>query len=343
MAWEGWMKFTRLFRPKLDVLVGVDFSDGAVKVAEVSLAGAKPLMRTFSIVEGSAAQGQLNNTANTEAGWAIDVEALTKQLERALSLSGVQTKYAVLAVGAKTAFVREVVFPKLPPDELAEAIKWEIPKYVPYEPDSYEFDYAIIGQDSKTNDLRVLIVAAPKKIINQLVQTARNAGLVPIAIDIEPLAVYRTVSGADNSLVLNMGGNDTQLSLFQNGSLSVTRLLSTGSVQLDAALAKKSGNGPDAEAELDDILEELGDEIRRTSQFFNLQNKQTVINKVVVTGNNNYDTLVSLLRTKTELPVVGHNPLSGLAISPSISAAHVQKLGPQLAVAVGLAMRGDEP
>lgn len=343
MAGARWKRFTRLFRRRMDTLVGIDFGHGAVKVAEVSLTGDKPHLTTYAIVDAPL---DLEQNENTESqGLIVDEAALVERLSRALSLSGVRTKDAVLAVGGRAIFMREVLFPQLAPDELAEAIKWDIPKYVPYEADSYEFDYAVTGQDPNSGDLRVLVVAAPKKVVQQLIQVVRKAGLTPVAVDIEPLAVYRTLAGtlgSANALLLDVGTVGTQISLFQQGNPVFTRVVPVGEARFAAAQASIAAGKEEGSADLEEILEELSQEVRRTSQFSNLQNKQVAIEKVIVTGAADVDNLVRQLKPRIELPLTGYNPLAALTVSPSISASHAQKVGPQLAVALGLAMRGDE-
>lgn len=343
MAWERWKQFARRLRPRLDTLVGVDFGGGAVKVAEVSLSSGRPYLKTFAVVEAPEESRQEQPETEVEQGPVLDTAGLSERLERALSLSGIRTKNAVLAVGGRMIFVREVAFPYLAPEELAEAVKWEIPKYVPYEVDSYEFDFAVTGQDAQTGDLRILIVAAPKQIVQQLTQVVRGAGLSPVAVDIEPMAVYRTLSGADNAMILDVGTVDTQISLFQKGNPVFTRMVpfKTGSYAEAAAMA--AAGRAEGTAAVNDIMDELGQEVRRTSQFFDLHNKQASIDKVFLTGATNLDSIVQQLRTRVDQPVFGHNPLAGVELSPSLSAAHAGKVGPQLAVAIGLAMRGDEP
>lgn len=337
MNWEWWKRFTKLFKPRITTLVGIDFGHGAVKVAEVSLVGGKPYLRTLAIVEAPpTVWGNETNNAEEHDLMTIDSEILKEMLVRALSLNGIKAKNAVLAVGGQLSFMREVNFPKLPPEELAEAIKWDIPKYVPYEPDSYEFDYAITGQDTATGDLRVLIVASPKEVVRQLTQVVKDAGLTPLAVDIESMAVYRTMTGAENSMVLDVGSASTQISLFQQGYPVFNRIVQGGFWEA------RAGEKEAAAVKLDDMLSELAQEVRRTAQFFTQQSKRVTIDKVVVTGAIELDKIVNLLKAKIDLPVVGHNPLVELAMNPSITASYAQKVGSQLAVAVGLAMREAE-
>ncbi|MBP2651984.1 MAG: type pilus assembly protein PilM [Firmicutes bacterium] len=337
MSGERWKKFTRLFRRRITTLVGVDFGQGAVKVAEVALSGGKPYLRTLAIVTAPAADGMEQLTSD-EQDLSGEAEVLEKMLTQALALSGVRAKDAVLAVGGRRIFVREVNFPKLPPEELAVAIKWDIPKYVPYEPDSYEFDYAITG--SVGEELKVLVVAAPKAVVSQLTTIVRAAGLNPVAVDIEPLAVYRTLNNADNSLVLDIGAVSTQISLFQQGNPVFTRVVALAGGRLETVL--RSAALENAAAEAEGLVEAMGQEVRRTIQFFTQQNKGAVIDKVILTGLAEVDKMVELLAERLDLPVAGHNPLTAITLNPSIDAEYAGKVGPQLAVAVGLAMRGDE-
>jgi type IV pilus assembly protein PilM len=339
MVLVRWKKFVRRFRRRIDTLVGIDFGNGAVKVAEVSLSGGKPYLKTFAIVELPA---EARGGAADDPELAVEPAVLLDALERALALSGAKSKDAVLAVGGRMIFVREVSFPRLSPAELAEAVKWDLPKYVPYEADSYEFDYAVTGHDPAQDELKVLVVAAPKTALGQLTAIVRQAGLSPLAIDLEPLAVYRTMAEGANSILLDIGTVSSQIAFFQQGELVFTRMLAARGDLLSAALERAANDGT-VDAELDEMLDELDQELQRTIQFFRQQNRELTVERVFVTGISALTDVVRLLQHRLDLPVVAHNPLSGLALNPSLSATHVNKLGPQLAVAVGLALRGDEP
>ncbi|MBP2653915.1 MAG: type pilus assembly protein PilM [Firmicutes bacterium] len=343
MGWEVWRRFAKLFQRRITTLVGVDFGQGAVKVVEVSLKGARPYLRTLAIVEVPTAYRSENVDSESYgmSGLKIDSNLLKTLLHRALAVSGIKAKDAVLAIGGKWLFMREVTFPELPPEELAEAIKWDIPKYVPYEPDSYEFDYSITGQKAETGELRVLIAAAPKKAVRQLTKIAREVGLKPLAVDIEPLAVQRTMVGAENAMVVDVGAENTQISLFQQGNPVFTRVVSVRGSCIEAAL-KRVGEDAAAMVELESIVAELGQEVGRTAQFFTQQNKQATIDKVIVSGFTENEKLVDLLRAKVDLPVVEHEPLAGLEVNRSFATDYLRQVGPQLAVAIGLALRGAE-
>ncbi|MBP2653902.1 MAG: type pilus assembly protein PilM [Firmicutes bacterium] len=336
MTWDWWKRFTKLFRGRITTLVGVDFGNGAVKVAEVSLVGGKPYLRTLAIVE--APRSMLEQEKLEEQELAIELAGLKELLTMALAQSGVKGKHAVLAVGGHFLFMREVIFPKLPPEEFAEAIKWDIPKYVPYEPDSYYFDYAVTGKAG--DELRVLIVAAPKVVVGKLTQVVREAGLTPLAVDIEPLALYRTMQGVPNAMVLDVGAASTQISLFHKSNPVFTRGVQVRGDHFSSAMALAEKEDAIGE-ELDDFVEELAQEVRRTAQFFTQQNKQATIDKVIVTGLADCEKLVSLLRARVDLPVEGHNPLEGMAVNKSFTKPYLQQIGPQLAVAIGLALRGE--
>lgn len=343
MALGFWKRFARMFRPRINSLVGVDFGEGAIKVAEVNLSAKIPLLKTLAIVDlpMDLSLG-FGGGENAEPSLEEDtVAALARRLRRTLSANNVKTRYAVLAVGVQMIFVREVVFPRIPAKELAEAIKWDIPKYVPYEDDSYEFDYAITGTDAETGNLRVLIVAAPKTLIRQVTDIARRAGLTPIAIDIEPLAIYRTLSGAENSMVIDFGQTASQITLFQQGHPIFTRIVTLGGARLAAALSRTGG--PDGRRELEEFMEELGQEVQRTAHFLQLRTKNAAISRVFVSGLTEPNYLVQELHTRTGLEVAAHDPLKGLQLHAKIKAAQAQRIGPQMTVAVGLALRGNEP
>jgi type IV pilus assembly protein PilM len=116
--------------------------------------------------------------------------------------------------------------------------------------------------------------------------------------------------------------------------------------QGSAGLLRKLGGGAGAEVltgQIDRLVSELAGEVRRTLEFYQVQNRHVSISNVYITGGGaKMDNLPKKLSAILELPVSLHDPLASMEISSSFDRQYLQGVGPQMGVAVGLAMRGGE-
>lgn len=352
-----WKKLERLFTRKTDRLVGIDIGTGAAKLAEVVCRRGQPLVMAVGMVD--LPDGIMEN------GYINDSAMLTQTLRQLLAVSGARGRDAVFAVGGKSIYVREMLFPTMTEEELREAIKWDIEKYVPYEPDSYYYDFAVVGPGKNEREIKVLLVAVPRPIVESITVVAKELGLRPVAIDIEPLALYRTLAEAENALVIDIGCQLSQVSVFQQGSLAVTRAIAVGGRRFtevvastldleigEAELFKRRQKAllqrPDQEGEqshlhrqLELVVNDLIREVLRTAEYYQMQNKEARLDKVLLCGGGaKLDNLSYHLAAQLGLPVSPQTFMPQLQAAEAIDQNYLQENFAQLAVAVGLAMRG---
>lgn len=350
---------SRLFKKNPTSTVGLDIGSGAIKIAEVRWIQGQPELVAAAIEELS--------TNTVRDGYVLNKEKLTETLERAWALRGIKGKHVVLSLSGQAVFIRELLFPAMNDEELRQAVKWELDKYIST-PDAanYYFDFAVLGSAKDMQNIRVLLVAAPLEMINGLTRAVKQAGLNPLAIDIEPLALQRTMEKANNAIVIDIGAECCQLNLFQQGSPLVSRFIPLSGGRFTEAIGKvlelnfyeaeklkkqhkglltknsQAGEVPTAvHQSLKLLVGELAREIRRTTDYYQMQNRDAFIDKVVLTGGgaqlDNLADHLSTLLAGTQMVI--HAPLHLLQISPSLSLEWLQGIELQIAVAIGLALR----
>lgn len=354
---------SRVFRQQPATTVGLDIGSGSIKVAEVGWNQTQPELRAAGIVE---------LPVNTfKDGYIVNEPLLVEALRQVLTISGVTSKNIVLSLRGQALVIRELLFPDMSVEELQQAIKWDLDKYVTTANASdYYFDFATIEASKDTNEIRVLLVAAPLAMITGLTNLVRKLGLRPLAIDIEPLALQRTMKQANNVIIIDIGAEFCQLDLFQQGSPLVSRLIPHGGnrytetimreQELNFAEAERlkqqkilfaDGNQADervahVQQPLQLLIEELAREVLRTADYYQMQNRNAVIEKIILTGGG--AKLNNLAFTLTQqlpgIPVNIHTPLLSVSISPSLDDKWLKSIELQMAVAIGLALRrgGDD-
>lgn len=353
-----WKKFEKLLTKKTSDLIGIDIGTGAIKLVEIAWQKDKAVLKNFAIKE-------LPDHI-IEEGHIIDRQQLTELLRQLLANTRIISKNAVIAMGGRAIFARELIFPAMKIEELKEAIKWDLEKYIPYPPDTYYYDFSIVGQGNTATEIKVLLVASPMDNVNAMISMIKEVGLKLVAIDIEPLAFYRIFDNADKAMVIDIGAYLSQVVVFQNDSPAVIRNIPIGGQNFTQIFMQTLGlddqegeklkktelillrdpapaEYTELQAQLEYLVAEFTRDIRRTAEYFQQQNRDVIIDKVLITGGGaNLGNLVEYLSSHLNAPVLIHDPLAKLKIPSIFDKKHLQQVAPQLATAIGLALRGGD-
>lgn len=346
----------KLFSKNSHYMTGIDIGSGFIKVAELEHSHRQPVLTAAGatvLPPGVIIDGVINNVA-----------LLVAQIRQLLHSADCRGRSAAFSIGGRSTFVREVVFPFMEPAELNEAISWDIEKYIPFAPDSYYYDYSIIGRAEAGLDMRVLVAASPKEIIDALIAVAKASGLNPVAIDIDVLAAVRVLGEPDSALLVDLGDLNTQITVFQKGCPVAARTVAIGGrnftidimqvlgltypeaerlkVRQEGLLRPRNANDiTDLHTKLAASIEKLSEEIVQTAELYKMQNNSAIFDKVILTGGSaSLDNLSQHIEWLTGMPVVLPDPLCSVCPITAFDLQYIRTLSRQLTVAVGLAMRG---
>lgn len=343
--------------------VGIDIGSAAIKVVELSPDGANGNGATRAVASTPTPAGAI------EEGRIKDAAAVGRALRELVQGAGIRTRRAVTAVNGQVALIREVRMPQLPPDEMRQAARFEVERYLPYPIAEVTFDTVVVG-DARDGaaagaKIDVLVVAARTDVLRQHAAVLQAAGLEPAVVEVEPLAVARAVAGhaaADQvSACVHLGSAVTMILVIEGEAPRVIRTVAFGTTQLlEAAAARLGVSGETPEAlqariaaagsadmpglreAIDESLSSLVTEIRRSLEYYGGRYRAITPERVVVTGGGAaLPGLTASLSSALDLPVELGDPFAALGGFPKKGAADS---GAAYAVAAGLARRGvDEP
>ena len=291
-------------------------------------------------------------------------------LREALGHAGIRTRRAVASVSGHVSLVREVRLPRLSGDELREAARFEVMRYLPYPITEATYDAFVLGEvpDTGASRMEVLLAAARTDLLGQHVDTLRAAGLEPAVIDVEPFALLRAMvpSGTPAGragLYLHMGATHTGILIVDGTTPRVARSVVGGGNHITERIAAQKGlsteqaetyklrlsahDVPDGEARSVEglLLEAVADltlEVRRSIDYFQGQYRGALPDRVVLTGGAAMlPGLSRLLASELDMPAQIGDPFGQLAgAGPVDDAGGAPEHGAPLAVALGLAQRG---
>ncbi|MEN3000896.1 MAG: type IV pilus assembly protein PilM [Armatimonadota bacterium] len=222
------------------VAVGIDIGTRFIKVAEVR-AGKPPVLTNVGIAP--------TPEGTVDAGGVIDKNAVAAALKRLLSDTGIGTKQAVFSIaGQNSVVVRILEVPRMNPTELRSHMDWEIQRNIPFADTRVQSAYEIIhrpGEDPQDPNMEVVLAVAQQDAVDGLVDIADKVGLEPYAIDVEPLALGRSLILSQPDMqhgavvVINLGASATSIDIYDRGLLSFPRVLPTGGDMMTRAVAER--------------------------------------------------------------------------------------------------------
>jgi len=140
------------------------------------------------------------------------------------------------AVPSERVEMRHLVIPKVPDDQVDNAVFWNFNKLAQVNESDVVFDFSILDEieEDKKQKLRVAAYAAPRQEIDELKALLSDIGFSPIGISIIPFAVqniFRTEfieTDTNHVCALFIGRDWSRIDIFTNGDLVLSRGIKTG-------------------------------------------------------------------------------------------------------------------
>ena len=302
-----------------------------------------------------------------------DPEALALALKQFFARNKLPRKNVRIGIGTNRVGVRVLdVTGVEDEDQLANAVTFRAHETMAIPMDQAVLDYHVVGRPETENGTayRVVLAAAYREPIDQLVMACQAAHLELMGIDVEAFALLRAVGSRHTMFEQEEGptavvavalGHDRSILAISDGNVcDFTRVLDWGGAKLDAAITRGAGVTSEEAAELklnlsldpdDDPgdasmarareavrgeLSNLARELIASLQFYQSQPESLAIGEILVTGGTSkmpglVDELAELVRAN----VTEADPLAAVEVPDSLNADDRDDL-PSLAVAIGL-------
>jgi len=187
-------------------------------------------------------------------GVIVDASALGSAIRGLVQAQGIRTRDVIASVaGQSSLVVRPIEVPKMSRAELADTMRWEVERHIPFAASEVIMDYQPLIEPEELpeerQNMEVLLAVAQEDMINAYLETFQVAGLQPRALDIEGLASARSLVDVraadglyDQTLALvNIGATTTDISIIRNGLLSFNRPVPMAGDSLTNAISENLG------------------------------------------------------------------------------------------------------
>lgn len=349
-----------MFKQVKKNLVGLDIGSSSVKAVELEKKGNTVQLMSLgyenlqpdTIVDGQIME--LNNVSNV--------------ISNIFNEHTIKTHRVAAGVSGHSVIVKNIVLPQMSEEELQESFSWHAEEHIPFDIADVNLDYQVTRNSSDA--LHVLMAACKSDKIANVKQAIQLAGKQPVIIDIDAFALqncyelnYQPKTGEVVAL-LNIGAATININIL-NGTRSLfARDASVGGSQYTSLLQRELGlTFEQAESvkrgmplpegiesrPIQPIIETVSDilalEVRKTMDFYRATAEEGgAIQKILVAGGGSkLPGLAEYLAKRFEIPVEIFNPFKEIEVDArKFDPEYMREVIPEMAVAVGLALRGVE-
>ncbi len=287
-----------------------------------------------------------------------------------LKLKPKKIKHLVSSVGGDHLSIKQIKTIFLPDEELESALFFEAKKHLPISGSDMVLDFQVLDVEERTNNMNIILVATTKEQLNSHTEILESTGLSPGLIDAEPLALansllFNAMVEEGVYIVLNIGAHKTNMIIYGPKAKFFSRDLAWGGyfftkdimtrkkmsfedaekykfeygiTEARKKKAEKSGGGLALEISDKPTQEQIALEVKRSLRYYVKEAGNSDFRKVLLMGGSaKLKGLDEYLSEQLNIPTEVFNPFVSLELPEKLK----DKRDPQLAMAIGLAMRSE--
>lgn len=338
-----------------DFTIGLDIGTSSTKVVVLSHKDKQP--KLFACGTVATPSPGLISDADPE------LEIIAKAIKGVMVSSKAPHSSVVIALPESKIFTRVIGdLPFLSDEELVSAIRYSVEEFVPLPADQVDLYWQVINRSKPQNNTSVFVVASPKTTVRKYIKVLEMAGLTPLALETELVAVARALMGnnpfAPTTMIIQLGSSSTDFAVISKGIIILTRSIGTGGLVLTRSVGQYL-NFELSQAEqykktyglledqlggkifqaLKPLVDSVAAEAQRVIQAFQSKYPQNPIKRVILTGGGaKLPGLMAYFTHILGLEVQEADPWSFVEKDPALQ-AKLAIDAPTYTVAVGLAMR----
>lgn len=349
--------FSKFFPQKEKSVLGVDIGSSSLKVVQLRKEHGKAILETYGELAlgpyGGAEVGQATN---------LSAEQITETLKDLIREAKVTTTSAALSIPYARSLLTLVELPyREDPAEQKTVIELEARKYIPVPVSEVQLDWFIVpdatqatADGKKKETVQVLLVAVHNDELKLLQSLVTGAGLTSSFYEIEIFSTIRAVVADPVKvvMVLDVGAASTKTYVVERGVVALSHAISAGSQDITRAIAvsknvsiasaeamkKKEGIIGKGDSAPELVFSRIFAEAHRVLIQYETAHNKPVTSIVLTGGGGVTKELGTYARKIFSIDVQVADPFVKTE-APAFMRSVLQEIGPEFAVAVGLALR----
>ena len=331
--------------------IGLDIGSSLIKVAQVAHQGGK--FRLLALGKADTPRPGLASEA------AKDHTAVAEAIKKLLADLGIKTQNVMVALPESKITSRVVKMPLMTDEELVSSLEYEADAFVPFPIDDAVLRHQLVKRDEKKKVCEVLLIAAPKRLVNKYTNLLKLVGLQPLALETEILSLNRalTTTESPNTMIIDFGFHSCNFAISCHGDIFLTRSFPIAGETLTKALAAELKIDPSQAEEykkayglaeevlegkikkiLTPLIQSVTGEMKKAIQYFEQEEKETVKLNILAGGSAGLPNVASDITAALGIETQIADPFALLEFDQKIFAEFLDD-GPIYSVVIGLAKR----
>jgi type IV pilus assembly protein PilM len=350
-----------LFGKKKSV-AGLDIGSSSIKAVEL-----EGKMNNLNLVS----VGFENLPGDTVVdGQIMELNTVSEAIQNICNNYQIKATRVVTGVSGHSVIIKNIVLPPMSREELEESIDWHAEEHIPYDLADVSLDYHVTQETADSTT--VLIAACKRERIDNIKQAIQLSGKQPVVIDVDTFALQNCYEmnyqpgPTDVVTLLNIGASTMNINIVEGGRSLFTRDITVGGSQFTDVLQRSLGISfqhaeavkrgvAEASENIDEkaivplmgnVMETVAMEIQKTFDFYRAtaEDGGVTVQKILISGGGSkLEGLPQQLSARLELPVEVLDPFRQIKVDTrKFDPDYLSEIMPEMAVAVGLALRGVE-
>jgi len=337
-------------------IFGLDISERALRLIQLKKKGKKLIISSFNetkLAEGIIISGEIKS--------ADKMAMAIKKLVAKAQGNKITARDVVAVLPEPKTFIKVIEVTLKEEVNMVDAIKEEIKNHIPLELEKIYLDWQILSQSK--NRVKILVGATPKDISDSYFTTIKKAGLTPLSLEIEAIAIIRALIKKNKEkkqarMIIDFGAIRTGLIIYDQGIIQFTVSLPVSGIKITQTIAKILNLDPrkaekakivcgldekKCEGALLKILmsniNNLSTHIKKSITFYKTNfSKGNEISEIILCGGGaNLDQIDRVLTERIKIPVKIGNPAINLSTKKGVNIPNHKLLS--YTTAIGLALR----
>lgn len=258
---------------------------------------------------------------------------LIKEACRKAKPNPISAQKVISALPETFVFSKTVQMPKMSDKEYLNAIPVEAAKYLPIPVEEVYLDYQVLITHPDDPLADIIIVASPKKLVDEYVEVIKMAGFELAALETKPIAVGRGVAmsqALNSSAIIEIGTEISRLSIWDKQNIRLIVSINNGKNHIVENL--NGSADPLALRGSPALIDIVSETINAIKYHQNRDYKPNSISNILVSGSGaKIPGLAEFLSEEIKIPTQ--------VVLPKLSGKF--QLGPEFITCYGLALRNE--
>ncbi|MDX2198505.1 MAG: pilus assembly protein PilM [Phycisphaerae bacterium] len=254
-------------------------------------------------------------------------EAFGKFIAECLAKHHCHARQVLVDVPRDRAVIKGLSLAPTPDSELADAVRLQAMKELPFPLEEAEIDFTVLQRDDAGRAVAVLLAGVLRKTLARVVQVCTSAGLKPARVGLRPYANLTSLRNltderAARTLFVDVGANWTEIDIVADGRLVFSRAVNIESPDPNNPTPVTEDSRILSASELDvpaqrraHFVNDILIEITRSIQAHRATDPTATIDSIMVAGGTSHEqALRDAVAERLNLPCTLFDPRAALAL-----------------------------